>query len=400
MANIGKNEFIALLAMITALSALAIDSLIPAVSEISREFSTKEALSGQVISIFVLGMAFGEILFGPLSDSFGRIKIINIGVFIFCIGSMISLLSTSYDLLLLSRFLQGFGASALKISSRALIRDKYKGESMARAMSLIFMVFITIPLIAPFLGQIIMQSSSWRYIFIFYIIYSVLIFVWINKRQQETLHQERRKPFMLRTLIKSSYKILGHTKIISYTMIAGLIFGVQLNYLSSIEQIMKNAFGIERYFLLYVSLNALSVGTAFFVNSKLVIKFGMQTLVLTSIALMFVIGFTFSIYFINNSNVLSLFQFMAVSMSSLFCVGIVFGNINAMAMVYLGHVAGLGASIIASLSSLVAFLVTTMLGIIFKNMISSFIFGLVICSFLALILMFIACIDKEAIYID
>jgi len=360
---LSKSEFIALMALISSLSAMGIDTLLPAMSELAVIFSgdnpngSTPINTGLAITIFILGMGFGEPLFGPLSDDIGRIKTIKLGALIFCCGSVLALIGHTFTMLLFARFIQGFGVAATKMASRALVRDLYEGTAMAKIVSQMMMVFILVPFIAPFVGQALLMLWGWQSIFIFFLMMCIGCMLWLHRRQGETLIADNRTAFSIKNLCLNAKAVLSLRSVMYYTWVAGLSFAVILVYLSNIEPFLSVRFNITISFPIYFGINAIGLGVAFFINSRLVVRFGMACLIQWALWIMVCVA---GVYFLLTSIVgaIGLFGFVVLSFIGLFAVGIIFGNINALAMQHLGRVAGMGASIVASFSSFLAFAVS------------------------------------------
>ena len=192
-------EVIVLLALLISMVALATDAMLPALPQIGDELGViHENNRQQVISIFFLGFGVGQMLYGPLSDSIGRKPAMYGGLAVFMIGSLLSVVADSFELMLLGRLLQGFGAAGPRIVVVALVRDQYEGRAMARVMSAIMAVFILVPALAPAVGQGVMVLSDWRAIFILFIALAAIALVWLAMRQPETLPHDRRTSFRFR----------------------------------------------------------------------------------------------------------------------------------------------------------------------------------------------------------
>ena len=360
---LGTVEFIALFALLTSLVALSIDTMLPAFPAISPSFGLFESKDSQlVISALILGMVFGELAFGPLSDTKGRKYAILLGMGIFCIGSIISMLAQSYEWMLIGRVIQGFGVSGPKIASRALIRDQYSGAAMARIMSFVMMFFILVPMLAPALGQVIIYFASWREIFAFFLVMTTAVGIWFSIRQVETLTKENRIPFSLRAVAKASRSILLQPVIMAYAITAGILFGALLLYLGMAQAIFQDIYGIVEQFPLYFAILASGVGVSSFLNGKLVMKYGMYKLSMGALVCLAIFSLSLLLLSSYYAGQPPLFGFMLISFLCFCCIGILFGNLTAMAMESLGKIAGLGASIIASSSSLVSVVFSVIAG--------------------------------------
>lgn len=360
---LGTVEFVALFSFITSLTAAAIDGMLPALGDIGVELLVADPRNTQlVITLFVFGMVFGEFLFGPLSDAIGRRKAILLGLAIFCAGSVLAMTAQSIEMMLLGRIIQGFGVSGPKIGARALIRDKFSGDAMARMMSYIYMAFILVPMLAPALGQLIVSVANWRAIFFAYLLMGLISSVWLMMRQEETLRVELRTPLSFRTLVRNTWLILNNRKVMAYVLALGFVFGGLLLYLSIAQSLFQDIYGVGAKFPLYFAMLSLGVGVASFSNSQLVMRFGMERLSLVALGAMSILGFALLVMSLLNDGQPPFVWFLFNSGALLFCFSAVFNNLNAMAMQSLGRVAGLGTSLTSSLSSLVAVLIAMTLG--------------------------------------
>ena len=228
----GFREFVALMALCMSLVALAIDAMLPALAEIAADLDVTDANDRQhVLSVLFVGLAIGQFFYGPISDSFGRRGPIFVGFALFLIGSLLSLLATSYTMMLAGRFLQGLGAAGPRIITVAIIRDGSAGREMARVMSLVMMVFILVPAIAPALGQGILLLASWREIFLSLIVLAIIAVSWFYFRQPESLPVENRRRFNISEIVDGVIEICNDRAAIAYTIDGGLVFGAFVGFL-------------------------------------------------------------------------------------------------------------------------------------------------------------------------
>ncbi len=341
------------MALMISMVALSIDTMLPALGLIADDLGVQHENDRQlVISILFLGLAVGQLVYGPISDSVGRKPPIYVGFAIFMLGCLISIWATTFITMLVGRFLQGVGAAGPRIVTIALVRDQYSGNEMARIMSLIMAVFILVPAIAPAIGQVILLVAHWRMIFVVFFVLSIGTLVWFAFRQPETLDVSRRKPFSLNQLGAALYEICTNRIAICYTVAAGLIFGAFVGYLVTAQQILQEQYGVGKQFPIYFGALALAIGAASYVNSYYVKRYGMKRL--SSRALMFLT--LWSMIFVGVSYLYSghppLWLLMVYLALLFFSVGILFGNFNALAMEPLGHIAGLAAAVIATLTTL------------------------------------------------
>jgi DHA1 family bicyclomycin/chloramphenicol resistance-like MFS transporter len=242
-------EFILLMSMMMSLLALSIDAMLPALPQIGRDLDVQNPNSRQlVISTIFLGLAFGQLFFGPLSDTIGRKPAIYAGYALFLIGAIISIFATSFPLMLFGRLLQGLGVSAPRAVSLALVRDRFEGRSMAQIMSFIITFIVLVPMIAPSLGQVILNFSGWRAIFGSFIILALLTLTWFTLRIPETLSAENRAPFSFQRIVSATREILKSRTALGYTLSAGLISGAFIGYLNSSQQILQEQFALGDLF--------------------------------------------------------------------------------------------------------------------------------------------------------
>ena len=354
-AQAGFGEFVILIALIISLVALSIDAMLPALPDIAADLGVSRLNDSQyVISIFFAGMALGQMLFGPLSDSLGRKPAIMAGFVVFAAGCLLSLFAEDYTVMLLGRFLQGLGASGPRIVSIALVRDRYKGRDMARVMSFVMTIFILVPVFAPAVGQLIIKLADWRYIFVLFLLLTLLAMIWFWLRQEETLPRERRLHFSFTRLMIDIHAIARIRSALGYTLAMGLIFGAFVGYLSSAQQIFQQQYRLFDMFPLYFGILACAIGVASLLNAGLVMRFGMRRLSILAMRMIILLSIPFWVVCYGYAGHPPLWMLMLYLVILFFCMGILFGNLNAMAMEPLGHIAGLGSALIGSVSTLIS----------------------------------------------
>ena len=348
-------EFIALMALTTSLVALSIDAMIPALPSIGEALNVQDSNDTQlIISMVFLGMAVGQMFFGPFSDSFGRKPSLYLSLAVFAVGCVMSAMSTNFTVMLIGRLLQGIGASGPRVVPMALIRDEYEGREMARIMSLIMMVFILVPMLAPMFGQLVVYLTDWRGIFYSFLLIAMVLSVWFAMRQPETLVPEKRKPFTGAVIIHGIVEVFKNRKAFGYTLAVGVVSGPFLAYLSTAQPILEEQYALGPTFTLYFAVLALSIGVASFVNSRVVVKYGMRFLSYYALAVIIIASALFALLMFFLDGEPSVMFFMGYLIVTLFCMGIVFGNMNALAMEPLGHIAGIGAAVVGSLSTFIS----------------------------------------------
>lgn len=350
---LGLFEFVALMASMTSLVALSIDAMLPALLQIGEALKVEETHHTHlIVTVFFVGMAFGQMFFGPFSDSRGRRLTILVGLCIFALGTFVCMAADNLETMLVGRVIQAFGVSGPRIASMAIIRDLYVGDAMARVMSFIMMVFILVPMLAPIIGQTVMNLFSWFHIFTLFLVVATLAGCWFFARQGETLPRSKRRPFAWKQLYISSKFILTHPAVMGYTFAMACVFGSFLAYLSASQTIFQVFYNVGDMFPYIFALLAFSIGLASYFNGKMVMRFGMVRLCRFALKGVNVFALVYLGLLIGFDGLPPLALTLATMFIGFFFVGILFGNLNAMAMQPLGKMAGLGAAVIGSLSSL------------------------------------------------
>lgn len=387
--TISTTEFTILIALLMSIIAISIDALLPALGVIRQDLTILEDNKAQlIISAIFLGMAIGQLIAGPMSDATGRKKVLYVGVSLFLIGSVICLFAQDLNTLLLGRFIQGLGVSGPYVSAMSVVRDQYSGSQMAKIMSIVMLIFMGVPAIAPSLGQGIMLIADWRSIFMFYVAYALLITSWIFFRLEETLPPEKRIAFSTRSFIDGFKEVLTNRITTGYTLSMGLFFGSMIGYLNSSQQIFQVQFNTGKLFTVYFGLLALLFGAASLGNSFVVEKLGMRRIAQLAVKGMMLASAIFlALHYVTE---IHLWMFLVFAGFIFFCFGFIFGNINAIAMEPMGHVAGIASAIIGSVSSIIALVIGTAIGQAYDNTLIPVTLGFLVLSSLACITMYIA----------
>jgi MFS transporter, DHA1 family, multidrug resistance protein len=381
-------EFVALMALMTSLVAMSIDLMLPALADIGAELGVQRANAGQlVVTMLFLGLAVGQLFYGALSDSVGRKPAIYLGYAVFFAGSLLAIFAVTFPMLLAGRLLQGLGAAGPRGVSMALIRDRFEGRAMAQVMSFITVVFILVPVIAPSLGQAILLVAAWRAIFGALLALGVVSLLWFALRQPETLPPARRAPLSAAGIGRALREVLGNPIALGYTLMAGLIAAALQGYLSSAQQIFQFQYGLGTRFPLVFAVNALAIGLAAFANGRLVMRFGMRSLLRAALLALCALALAFAGVALATGGRPPLWLFMAYLLPGFFCIGILFGNMNALAMEPLGHIAGVGAAVVGSLSTLLATPLGAAVGQAYDGTVTPLALGFAACGLGALALM-------------
>jgi MFS transporter, DHA1 family, multidrug resistance protein len=375
------------MALMISLTALSIDTVLPALSKAGQDLGLTDLNQSQyIISFLLLGLTFGQLIYGPVADSFGRKRSVYIGLVIFIVGCFISYIADSFEWMLFGRFLQGFGAAAPRVSSVAIVRDLFTGREMARVLSFIMAVFIFVPVVAPALGEAIQVFSHWRMIFAVFLLIALIITVWMYFRLPETLKVEYRHPFSLTEVYTSLIRVITNWQTLGHTVSAGFVFGCLIGYLNSAPQIFQNYYGTGYLFVVYFSFSAFSIGVSSLVNSAVVRRFGMHKISLISLIGLVGLALIFLPFTVIHPANTPLWGFLLFSIASFFCLGLLFGNLNAMAMEPMGHRAGVASSVIGALTTAISVLVGTVIGQMYDSTLIPLVAGFLTATFTALLI--------------
>jgi MFS transporter, DHA1 family, multidrug resistance protein len=349
-------ERFALYAALTALTGLAIDGVLPAMLLIETELGASPPFfSPQIITIFVFGMAFGELIIGPMSDAVGRRPAVIAGLIVFVAGTVLTAAADSLAAVIVGRLLQGIGVAGPKIGTRAMVRDRYAGADMARVMSLIFTLLILVPMIAPAIGALIAAASDWRGIFWGYLVLAFGLGSWLWLRHPETLPKEKRIPFQYTRLKTNTQAVLRRKDVTPIVIATGFVFGAQLTYFAVAANLFGTVYEMPTSMPVLFALLATGTGAALLLNVRFVQRTGMEAPILAGLVLLGISGATLLTTAALTEGHPPLALLLGLAWVGFFALGLLFGNLNAFAMRSLGDLAGLSSSIIASLSSVVAF---------------------------------------------
>jgi DHA1 family bicyclomycin/chloramphenicol resistance-like MFS transporter len=375
-ARLGRGELVALTALLMSLVAMSIDAMLPALGEIGADLQVAAANDAQlVVSSMFLGLAVAQLGFGPLSDGIGRKPAIHAALLIFLGGCLLSMLATSFAMMLAGRVLQGIGAAGPRVIAVAVVRDQYEGRGMARIMSTAMAVFIIVPTLAPAVGQGVMAIAHWRVIFAVLLVQGIVALAWFGLRQPETLPVGRRQSLSPRRLGRAIGETLCNRIALGYTLAASLVSGAFIGYLSSAPQIFQIQYRVGALFPLYFGSLALSLGIAALINSRLVERLGMRHLCWRALLALAGLSIAFAAIVLAAAGHPPLWALMAYLVPAFFSIGILFGNFNALAMEPLGHIAGTAASVIGSLSTIIALIFGVVIGQAFDGTVRPLVLG-------------------------
>lgn len=380
-------EFILLMACLMSIVALSIDAILPALQSIGKSINTENSGENQLlITMIFLGLGFGQLIFGPLSDSFGRKPVVYIGFFIFVLSSFLCVFATNIETMVAGRILQGIGLSASRTISISMIRDRFEGDYMAKIMSFVVTIFILVPIIAPTLGKLLLDNYGWKSIFYSQLLFGIAVLCWFWKRQDETLRPEYKIKFSLSIFLSGTKEFIKHRSAIIFTLISGFITGSFMVFLSTSQHIFEVQYGLIKEFPFIFGALAFSVGLSTFINGNLVVRFGMKKLVSIFLLLfsVFSVAYVFIFYGKINPNITVLIFFFVLQF---FSIGFLFGNVRSLAMQPLGHIAGIGAAINGFVSTIMAVPIATYIGGYVETTVLPLFIGFAICGIISLILL-------------
>jgi len=371
-------EFVALIAILFSLIAFGTDAMLPAFPDIARDLNLSDANRAQlVLSSFVLGTGVGQLFSGPLSDTLGRKPVIAGGIALFIVACLWAYIADSLSTMLLARFIQGLGISAPRTVTLAMVRDLFAGRMMARVMSIAMAIFVLVPAVAPAVGQVIATAFGWRAIYVAFILFSLIGLTWLWLRQGETHPPEQRRALNLRSYFAALTEVLSTRSTMTYTAVLSLGLGALFAYLSSAQQVFAQVFQRGESFPAYFAAIALISGSAGFVNAALVVRLGMQRIARFSFGTLAILSATVAIIFyvapVPPQDMFPLFLLWSVA--GFFSAGLTFGNLNALAMEPMGHIAGMASAIVGATATVFAMVFAVPIGLAFNGTVLPLVLG-------------------------
>jgi DHA1 family bicyclomycin/chloramphenicol resistance-like MFS transporter len=379
----GFPEFVIVIASIMALNPLAMDMMLPALPDIASAFHITAANKPQeVLSEFLIGFGIGQFIMGPLSDRFGRRPVLIDGMALYCIASLLAIMASSFETLLLARVLQGLGTSATRVIATSVVRDCYVGRRMASVMSLAMMIFIAVPVIAPSLGQAVMLWTQWRGIFIVLMAYGVLALIWSAVRMPETLPEAERKSLAVFDVLGAFRQTVTNRQTLGYALAAGGVQGSLFAFVFASQQVFTEIYGLGHYFPLAFAAVAIGIAIAGFLNARFVGRIGMR--VISHGALVGFVTVAAIMLLAAKLQMLPLPLFMALSALMMFAFGLTFANFTALAMEPQGHIAGTASSLYGSITTLLGIGIGTTIGQAYDGTLLPFATGFFLCTLASL----------------
>jgi MFS transporter, DHA1 family, multidrug resistance protein len=383
--TIGPRELTVMMASLMALNALAIDSMLPAFPAMAKGLALTDANRIQyVISVFLAGTGIGALIYGPLSDRYGRKPILLIATIGAAIFSLACSVSPSFEILLAMRFCHGLLAAAMGVLVISVIRDQFEGDAMARRMSTIFLIFMIVPIIAPTIGQLILLFAGWRTIFDLMAFMALVAAIWVYRRLPETLAPENVIPIEPHALAKAWSKVVLHRNAAGYMLGAGIVQGALFGYLNSSQQTFDKVFGAADFFTIGFAIIAIGIAVSNFTNSRIVERFGARRVSQTALITFIILGAMqlAAAEFAPKSLPL----FLVLLTGNMAMVGFIGSNFSSIAMTPFGHVAGAASSFQTSVRTILAASIGAAIGQQFDGSVTPVALGFLCCGLAALAL--------------
>lgn len=341
-----EGEFVGLMAMMQALQALAIDVMLPALGVIAQDLGTRDPNDRQlVIGVFLIASGACSLFPGILADRFGRRRVVLVCLSAYFAISLASALVRDFTALLVLRGLLGIFSAGLMVMPITIIRDRFSGDRMARMQSLVAMVFMVVPMLAPLLGQGVLLIAGWRSIFGVMALLAIMVGAWAWFRLPETLHEEYRQPIQPRVILSNMREAVTHREAMGYFLGTALIQTSILAYINSSQQLVEEALGAGPWFPTIFGVMAFLMAATNFVNSRIVEKFGARRVSHT--ALMFYILVAAIHSWLAWTGEETLWQFVVLMSFTMCFMSFLGANFQSIALQPFARIAGSAASILS-----------------------------------------------------
>ena len=379
----GFPEFVCLIAMFMALNALAIDSMLPALPHIGESLNVVTDNTRQwVITSYLLGFGGAQIVYGPLADRYGRKPVLIGGLMIYVVFAIACAFAPTFELLIAARVATGIGAAATRVLAVSIVRDRYSGRTMARVMSLSFLVFLGVPILAPTVGQLIMTVGPWRWIFGVLAVFGAIVLTWAVIRLPETLHANDRLPINARRIGGAFLEAVTNRQSIGYTLAMTCITGALFGFINSSQQIFYDVFKAPELFTTVFAAVAGGIAVASLLNSRFVETLGSR--LISHTALLGFIAMAAIHTAINLTGHESIWTFAVLQALTMFCFGFIAGNFGSMAMEPMGHIAGTASSAQGFISTIIGSLMGFAIGQSFNGSATPMTLGFTVMGLMAL----------------
>ncbi len=363
-----------MMAMLLALNALAIDTMLPALAQIGDFYQVANANDQQlVIFAYILGFGIPQLFFGPISDRYGRKGLLQISLVGYSLTAFMCMLVSNFEALLAVRFLQGVFSAGARVIAGAVIRDVTSGRVMAKVMSLVLTVFMIVPILAPGIGTLIMQFAHWKWTFGVLGVAGMATFCWTLIRLPKTLPAEMRRPLDVKSITTAYWKVMTTRVTIGYMAASGIIFGALFAFIGASEQIFDDAFGRGDKFWLWFGVIAIMLAIANFVNSRIVERVGMRR-ISHAIMLAFIALSLLNLVAMQISGE-NFYVFLFIFGLTFACFGMMGANFASLALEPLGEIAGTANAAYGFATSTVSSLIGLFVARQFDGTIMPILFG-------------------------
>lgn len=375
----GSREMTAMLAGLMALNAFAIDAMIPALPDIGQSLGVANENDRQLVVIaYFIGFASTQLFWGPLADRFGRKPILAAGIILYGLFALLCACAGSFPLLIASRAAMGASAAVTRVLVIAMVRDLFEAEAMARVMSLVFMVFMLVPVLAPNIGQAILLVASWRAIFVVLAGYSVVMLIWSSLRLPETLHPEYRRSLKLGEMASAMAETVREPQSRGYTLATTVIFAALIAYISSVQQIIFDVFKAPELIGLVFAAIAAPMALASWFNSRIVERFGLRRVGHSAAAALAVVTATHAALALSGAETLA--SFIVLQGLTMCCFAFASSNLGTLAMEHMAPIAGTASSVQGVTGTLGATILGFLIGQSFDGTATPFVVGSALCA--------------------
>ena len=387
--GLGFRQFVAMIAALMATNALAIDSMLPALPEIGEALGIVAANDRQwVVTSYLLGFGVAQIIYGTLADRFGRRPVLLTGLAIYGLASLAATFATSFETMMVARVVQGIGAAGSRVLAVSIVRDTFSGRQMARVMSLAFIVFLAVPILAPSIGQVIILVAPWRWIFALLGLFGVVVALWVARKLPETLHPEDRTPIAIGPILTAFRTCLTTRQSVGYMLAMTFVIGSLFGFINAAQQLFQDVFRASELFTVIFAVIAGFMALASFLNSRIVERYGMRRVSHT--ALLFYLAVTLAHGALALAGHETMMVFALFQCAAMFGFGLMASNFGAMAMDPLGHVAGTASSVQGFVSTVGGALIGFAIGQQFDGTAVPVVLGFAGCGVAALAMVLIA----------
>ena len=342
-APLGPRELVGMMAMVMALNALAIDTMLPALPDMGQALAAPDANARQhIVTAYLLGTGAGALVYGPLADRYGRRRVLMGALLAYTLIALASAFGTSFAPFVILRFVHGLAGSALGVVVVAIIRDLFEGDAMARRMSLVFLVFMGVPVIAPAIGQGVLMVADWRWIFGVLAAMGAMMMVWVGIRLPETLRREDVVPLSVRAASAVWRTVVLNRSATGHVLAAACAQAALYGYLTSAQQIVADIYDAADRFAAVFAGVAVGIAIANWSNSRIVERFGARRVSQAALILYIALGATQ--LWLAQGPPMPLWQFTVMMAANVGLIGFLGSNMGSIAMQPFGHVAGAASS--------------------------------------------------------